>query len=92
VSTVRASSLLWCLIDLDVLDNERGGVEAFGVCVGFGVAEKTKKELSRLDGPASLRDTKLLACCVIICQPLRFQPPIKHNSKIKNYEGVSCVS
>jgi hypothetical protein len=61
MGTVCASSLLGCLVDLDVLDDEGGGVEAFGVCIGFGVAEKTEKELGGLDGPASFGDTELFA-------------------------------
>jgi hypothetical protein len=62
MGTVCASSLFGCLIDLDVLDDEGGGIEAFGVCIGFGVAEETEKELGGLDRPASLGNTKLLAC------------------------------
>lgn len=61
VSTVRASALLGGLVDLDVLDNEGTGVEALGVGVGLGVLEEGEKVLSRLYGPASAGDTKLLA-------------------------------
>lgn len=62
VSTVCASSLLRGLVDLDVLDDQVAGVEAFGVGVGFGVAEETEEEFGRLDGPASFGDTECLAC------------------------------
>jgi len=62
VSTVCASSLLRRLVDLNVLDDQIAGVEAFGVGVGFGVAEETEKKLGRLDGPASFGHTECLAC------------------------------
>jgi len=61
VSTVCASSLLWCLIDLDVLDDEVAGIEALGVGVGFGVLEETEEEVGGLDGPAGLGDAESLA-------------------------------
>jgi hypothetical protein len=61
MGTVCASSLLGSLVDLDVLDNEGRGVEAFGVCVGFGITEETEKKLGGLDGPSRLGDTELLA-------------------------------
>jgi len=61
VSTVCASSLLRCLVDLDVLDDQVAGVQAFGVGVGFGITEETEEELGRLDGPASFGDTECLA-------------------------------
>lgn len=62
MSTVSTSSLLWCLVDLDVLDDEVGGVEALGVGIGFGVLEETEKELGGLDWPAGTGDTHLFAC------------------------------
>jgi hypothetical protein len=62
VSTVSAPSLLRGLVDLDVLDNQVGGVETLGVGVGLGVLKKTDEDLSRLDGPAGLGDTESLAC------------------------------
>lgn len=61
MGTVSAAALLGGLVDLDVLDNEVGGVEALGVGVGLGVLEETDEDLSGLDGPAGLGDTKLLA-------------------------------
>lgn len=61
VGTVRPSSLLGGLVDLDVLDDEVAGVEALGISVGLSVLEQTEQELGRLDGPAGLGDTKLLA-------------------------------
>lgn len=65
VSTVCASSLLGSLVDLDVLDDQVAGVEAFGVGVGLGVAEETEEKLGGLDGPASAGDTELLAFITI---------------------------
>lgn len=61
MGTVSAAALLGGLVDLDVLDNEVGGVEALGVGVGLGVLEEREEELCALDGPAGLGDTKLLA-------------------------------
>lgn len=61
MSTVCASSLLRCLVDLDVLDDEVGGIEALGVGIGFGVLEETEEELGGLDWPAGTGDAHLLA-------------------------------
>lgn len=61
VSAVCAPSLLGGLVDLDVLDNQVGGVKTLGVGVGLGVLEEREDELGRLDGPAGLGDTELLA-------------------------------
>lgn len=61
VSAVCASALLGGLVDLDVLDDEGGGVEALGIGVGLSVAEETEEVLGRLGGPAGAGDTELLA-------------------------------
>lgn len=61
VSTVCAAALLWCLVDLNVLDNQVAGVQTLGVGVGLGVLEQVREELCRLDWPAGLGDTELLA-------------------------------
>jgi hypothetical protein len=61
MGTVCASSLLWCLVDLDVLDDEVGCVEALGVGIRFGVLEETEEELSGLNWPAGTGDAHLLA-------------------------------
>jgi hypothetical protein len=63
VSTVRPSSLLGGLVDLDVLDDQSTGVEALGVGVGLSVLQETEQELGRLDGPSGLGDTESLAYC-----------------------------
>ncbi len=52
MGTVRAAALLGGLVDLDVLDDEFGGIEAFGIGIGFGILEETDQELGGLDGPA----------------------------------------
>ena len=62
VGTVCAAALLRGLVDLDVLDDQVGGVEALGVGVGLSVLEQTEEELGALDGPAGLGDTESLAC------------------------------
>ena len=61
VGTVCAAALLRGLVDLDVLDNQVGGVETLGVGVGLSVLEEREKELSALHGPAGLGDTESLA-------------------------------
>lgn len=61
VCTVCAAALLWCLVDLDVLNDKVTGIEALGIGVGLSVLEETEKELGRLDGPASAGDTESLA-------------------------------
>lgn len=61
VSAVSPSSLLGSLVDLDVGDNEVGGVKALDIGIGLSVAEKSEKELGRLNGPASAGDTELLS-------------------------------
>lgn len=59
--TVRAPSLLGCLIDLDVLDDQVAGIQTLGVGIGLSVLEERKEEFGRLDRPTGLGDAKLLA-------------------------------
>jgi hypothetical protein len=61
VGTVCAAALLGGLVDLDVLDDQVGGVKTLGVGVGLGVLEEREKELSALHGPAGLGDTESFA-------------------------------
>ena len=61
MGTVSPPALLGGLVDLDVLDDQVAGIETLGIGVGLGVLEETEQVLSGLDGPSSLRDTKLLA-------------------------------
>ena len=44
--SVSATTLLWGLIDLDVLYDQIAGVEAFGIGVCFGVLEQCEEMLS----------------------------------------------
>jgi hypothetical protein len=62
VSTVSAAAALGSLVNLDALDNKGTGVETLGVGVGLSVLEEVDQELGRLDRPAGLGDTELLAC------------------------------
>jgi hypothetical protein len=61
MGTVCAAALLGCLVDLDVLDDEVGGVETLDVGVGFSVLEETEEKLGGLDWVAGFRNTELLA-------------------------------
>jgi len=61
VSTVCASSLLWCLVDLDVGNNKVGGIETLNIGVGYGILEETEQELGGLLWPTSLGGTELLS-------------------------------
>jgi hypothetical protein len=62
VGTICSAALLWCLIDLDVLNDQVTSIETLGIRVCFGVLEKTEEEFSGLDGPSSAGDTELLSC------------------------------
>jgi len=62
VSTVGSSPLLGSLVDLDVGNNKVGAIETLDFGIGLGVLEKTKQELSRLDGPTGTGGTELLSC------------------------------
>jgi len=62
VGTVSAAALLRCLVHLDVLDEESGGVEALCVGVGFGVLEKVEEVFGGLLGPAGTVSAKWLTC------------------------------
>lgn len=61
VGSVSSSSLLWCLVDLNVLDDQVVGVEALGISVRLGVLEQTKEEFGGLDWVSGFRDAKVLA-------------------------------
>jgi hypothetical protein len=60
--TVRATTLLGRLVDLDVLDDQVAGVQALGVGVCFGVLEEREQECGGLLGPAGAGDAELFAC------------------------------
>lgn len=61
MSAVGATALLGRLVDLDVLDDQVAGVEAFGVGVRFGILEQAEEELGGLFGPAGFGDAELFA-------------------------------
>ena len=54
VCTVRASPLLGCLVDLDVLDDQVGGIKTLGIGIGLCVLEEREQELGGLDWPSGL--------------------------------------
>jgi hypothetical protein len=62
VSSVCATALFRCLVDLDVLDDQVASVETLGVCVGFGILQQAQQKFSTLDGPSCAGDTELLSC------------------------------
>jgi hypothetical protein len=101
VGTVSTSALLGGLVDLDVLDDEVGGVETLGVSVGLGVLEETEQELGGLGGPASAGDTELLACrrdsvskystmCASVVPPLSAPPLPLHCRKKDMFRALTC--
>ena len=53
VSTVRAAAGLWCLLNLDVSDDEAIGVDLVSSCVALGVLQQVEEELGRLYGPST---------------------------------------
>jgi hypothetical protein len=59
---VSTSTALGGLVDLDVLNNEVAGVEAFGVCISLGILQEAEEMLGRLHRPAGFGNTPLLAC------------------------------
>jgi hypothetical protein len=61
VSSVRSTSLFWCLVDLDVLDNQVSGVKTFNIGIGFGVLEESKEEFGGFDWMTGARYTELFA-------------------------------
>ena len=61
MGAICSAALLWCLVDLDVLDDQVGSVETLGVGICFGVLEQAQKELGGLDGVTGFGDAKLLA-------------------------------
>ena len=61
MSSVRSTSLLWGLVDLDVLDNQASGVKTFNIGIGFGVLEESKEEFGGFDWMAGTGYTELFA-------------------------------
>jgi len=65
VSTVCSSTLLGCLVDLDVFDNEVSGIKTLGIRICLCILEKTEEEFGRLDWPSCARDTELLSYNIV---------------------------
>jgi hypothetical protein len=61
VSPVCSTSLFWCLVDLDMLDNQVSGVKTFNIGIGFSVLEESKEEFSGFDWMAGTGYTELFA-------------------------------
>lgn len=61
VSTVSSAALLWCLVDLDVLNDQVSGIETLGIGVCLCVLQETEEELGGLDWPSSTGYTELLS-------------------------------
>jgi hypothetical protein len=61
MGTICTTTLLGCLVDLDVLDDQVAGVQALGVGVCFCVLEECKEMFGGFDGPAGAGDTELFA-------------------------------
>jgi hypothetical protein len=62
MSSVRATSLFWCLVDLDVLDDQVSSVKALDIGVGFGVLKESEEEFGGFDWMTGSRDTELFTC------------------------------
>lgn len=60
MGTVCSSSLLWSLVDLDVLDDKCLLVKTLGVCIAFGVLQQAEQKGGTLFGPSALSDTPYL--------------------------------
>ena len=62
MSSVRATSLFWRLVDLDVLNDQVSSVKALDIGVGFGVLKESEEEFGGLDWVTGSRDTELFTC------------------------------
>ena len=61
MSSVRATSLFWRLVDLDVLNDQVSSVKALDIGVGFGVLKESEEEFGGLDWPSCSSNTELFA-------------------------------
>ena len=61
MSSVCSTSLFWCLVNLNVFDNQVSGVKAFNIGIGFGVLEESKEEFGGFDWMAGTGYTELFA-------------------------------
>ena len=48
MSAICTSTLLRCLIDLDMLDDKIAGIESLAIRIGFGVTEKRQRGTERI--------------------------------------------
>ena len=62
VGSVGSTSLLWSLVDLDVLNDQVSSVKALDIGVGFGVLKESEEEFGGLDWVTGSRDTELFTC------------------------------
>ena len=62
MGTVCTTTLLGCLVDLDMLDDQVSGIEAFGIGVCFCVFEEAEEEFRGFFGPARFGDAELFSC------------------------------
>lgn len=69
MSTIRSTTLLWSLVDLDMLDNEITRVKTLGIGIGFGVVQEVQEELGGFNGPPSSCDAECFACLCPMQQP-----------------------
>jgi hypothetical protein len=62
MSSVCATSLFWCLVDLDVLNDQVSSVKALDIGVGLCILKETEKEFGGFDWMTGSRDTELFTC------------------------------
>ena len=94
MSTICSSTLLGCLVDLDVLDNEVSGIKTLGIRICLCILEETEEEFGRLDGPSCARYTELLSYNIInadLPQRLALSPPISVHT-LCSTSGPTSVS
>jgi hypothetical protein len=75
VGTVCSATLLRCLVDLNVLDDQIASVHTLRICVCFGVLKESEKMFGGLYGPTSTSDAELLAYWVVTNTGQRFVLP-----------------
>ncbi len=62
VCSVRAAAGLWCLLNLDVSDDEAVGIDLVASCVALCVLQQVEEELGRFDGPSTCLREVLHQC------------------------------
>ena len=61
VGTICPTTLFWCLIDLNMLNNQMAGVQTLSIGIRFSILEESEEILRRFDWPSSTSDTELLS-------------------------------